>query len=513
MTPAAATVTTTWLRCAHAWLDGRMGHDVVLGIGADGTFTHVRERDPMAGHDSSGPAAIDSPPDGTPIEDVDGVVLPGLVNAHSHAFHRVLRGRAQPGAAPRAGSRDRGARDTFWSWRRSMYDVAARLDPDQLFAVARGVYGEMALAGITCVGEFHYLHHQPGGTPYADPNATGRALVAAADEVGIRLTLLDTLYLVGRVGASLAAPDLDPVQHRFSDGDVHRWARRVADLDETATCRVGAAVHSVRAVPPDALVAVAELGDGSVTGPGGGPRRVLHAHVAEQRAEVAEARAVHGRSPTELLGDAGLLSDRFTAVHGVWLDPGDVEVLGAAGSTVCACPTTEGDLADGVVDGAALAAAGVGLALGTDQHAAIDLFAEARALELDQRLVTGIRGHHGPAALLAAMTTDGAASLGWPESGRLAVGAPADLAVVGTDTVRLAGTRERDLATAIVYAATAADVRATMVSGRWIVRDGRHVRRDVTEDLVRAVGNPDPDPDGDPDLGPDPDLDSRQERV
>ncbi len=491
-----------------------MGHDVVLGIGADGTFTHVREQDPVAGHDAASPAAspapTDVPPAGASVQGVDGVVLPGLVNAHSHAFHRLLRGRAQPGAASRREAHDGAARDTFWSWRRSMYDVAARLDPDQLFTVARGAYGEMALAGITCVGEFHYLHHQPGGTPYADPNETGRALVAAADEVGIRLTLLDTLYLVGRVGASLAAPDLDPVQHRFSDGDVHRWARRVADLDETATCRVGAAVHSVRAVPPDALATVAELDAGSVTGPGGGPGggpgRVLHAHVAEQRAEVTEARARHGRSPTELLADARLLTDRFTAVHGVWLDPGDIEVLGTAGATVCACPTTERDLADGVVDGAALAAAGVGLALGTDQHAAIDLFAEARALELDQRLVTGIRGHHDPAALLAAMTTGGAASLGWPESGRLAVGAPADLAVVGTDTVRLAGTRERDLATAIVYAATAADVRATMVAGRWIVRDGRHVRRDVAADLVRAVG----DPDLDPDPGPDPDLDSRQ---
>ncbi len=471
-----ATAATRWLACEHAWLGDRIGHDVLVGIGPDGTITHLAEG---AGDDREGPGR-DGRPDAPEraIEVVPGVVLPGLVNAHGHAFHRLLRGRAQPAAAESGG-------DTFWSWRDRMYAVAADLDPDGLFAIARAVYGEMALAGITCAGEFHYLHHQPDGTPHDDPNAMGHAVLAAAGEVGIRLTLLDTLYLTGRVGATADDPDLDPVQRRFSDGGVQCWAARVSDLVETPTTRVGGAVHSVRAVPPEALAAVADVATTA------GPTRVLHAHLAEQEAEVAATRSVHGRSPTRLLADAGVLSDRFTAVHGTWLDEEGVALLGAAGATVCACPTTERDLADGVVDGRALAAAGVRLALGSDQHAVVDLFEEARALELDQRLVTGDRGHHDPAALLAAATTGGATSLGWPEVGRLAIGAPADLCVVDTGSVRLAGTTEPDLAAAVVYAATATDVRATMVAGRWIVRDGRHLTRDVADDLRRVMA-PDP---------------------
>nr|WP_274387488.1 formimidoylglutamate deiminase [Salsipaludibacter albus] len=455
------------MACDHAWLGDRMAHDTWLGIGADGTITELVQEPPER-------------PD-APVQRVAGVTLPGLVDTHGHAFHRHLRGRAQPDGV--GDGSPRGARDDFWRWRERMYAVARTLDPDGMFAIARAVYGEMALAGITCVGEFHYVHHQPDGTPYADPNAMGRAVVAAADEVGIRLTLLDTLYLTGRVGATLDDPDLDDVQRRFSDGDAHRWATRVADLSETATTRLGAAIHSVRAVPPEAIADVAAL----AVGTDAGSVRVLHAHVAEQVAEGEATRAVHGRSPTRLLADAGALSERFTAVHGVWLDDDDRALLGDAGATVCACPTTEQDLADGIVDGAALADAGVRLALGSDQHVVVDLFAEARGLELGQRLATRTRGHHDPAALLAAATTGGAHSLGWPELGRLEVGAPADLAVVATGSVRLVGIPDDDLASALVFAATAADVTATMVAGQWIVRDGAHVRRDVGDDLRRAL--------------------------
>lgn len=470
-----------WLSCDHVWLDDHMGHDVLVGLDDDGIITEVIESQPTnsprehaSSSDQRGVKSTTGARGTGTVERVSGVVLPGLVNAHSHAFHRVLRGRTQP-VGP-AGD------DTFWRWRDRMYAVAARLNPDSMFAVARATYGEMAQAGITSVGEFHYLHHGPDGVAYDDPNAMGHAVMAAAAEVGIRMTLLDTIYLTSAVGATLDQPDLGPVQRRFSDGDHDRWAQRVADLGNTPTCRIGVAIHSVRAVPPSAMTEVATFANRHDS-----PIRTLHAHVAEQPAEVAAAMAVHGCSPTQLLATAGALTDRFTAVHGVWLDRTAITLLAAAGATVCVCPTTERDLADGIVDGAALAAAGVRLALGSDQHGIIDLLEEARAMELDQRLATGVRGHHDASALLAAATTGGATSLGWPELGRIAIGAPADLAVVTTDTVRLAGVPTEDLAAAVVHAATADDVSATMVAGRWIVRDGHHLQRDVVADLDAAA--------------------------
>lgn len=287
------------------------------------------------------------------------------------------------------------------------------------------------------------------------------------------------LYLTGEVGAGLDDPRLDPAQRRFSDGTAGAWVERTASLADTPSCRHGAAIHSVRAVPPDAMEAVAATA--SERG------WVVHAHVAEQPSERDECLAVFGHSPVQVIGRAGTIDESFTAVHAVWVDDDDIATLATAGATVCACPTTERDLADGVVDGAGLAAAGVPLALGSDQHAVVDLFEEARALELDQRLVTGRRGLHAPEDLLAMATTGGARSLGWPELGAIRVGAPADLTVVGTDSVRLAGTAPDDLAAALVYAATAADVTHTMVAGRWIVAGGRHLDIDVAADLTTVI--------------------------
>ena len=448
------------LHCARALVDGRIRSDVLVALG-DGVVTAL----------ATGRRPDDVPP-GTVR--VTGVALPGLVNAHSHAFHRLLRGRTQRVDDRSSRVADVGA--TFWGWREQMYAVAARLDPAALEEVATATFGEMAMAGITCVGEFHYLHHRPDGAPYADPNAMGAALERAAARAGIRLTLLDTLYLTGEVGAGLDDPRLDPVQRRFSDGTAAAWVDRTAPLRDTPTCRHGAAIHSVRAVPPAAMAVVAATARERGW--------VVHAHVAEHQGERDQSTTRFGHSPVQVLGRAGAIDESFTAVHAVWLDDDDVATLAAAGATVCACPTTERDLADGVVDGAALAAAGVQLALGSDQHAMVDLFEEARALDLDQRLVTGRRGLHAPEALLTMATTGGARSLGWPELGAIRVGAPADLAVVGTGSVRLAGTAPDDLAAALVYAATAADVTHTMVAGRWIVADGRHLDLDVPAALA-----------------------------
>ncbi|MGZ6859752.1 MAG: formimidoylglutamate deiminase, partial [Blastococcus sp.] len=254
-----------------------------------------------------------------------GLVLPGLANAHSHAFHRALRGRT-----PEHGG-------SFWTWRRQMYAVAERLDPDSYLALARATYAEMVLAGVTCVGEFHYLHHPGGGGRYDDPNAMSEALVQAAADAGLRLTLLDTCYLAGGLTGTGYQP-LDGVQERFSDGDADGWAKRASLLTDLPGLRTGAAVHSLRAVPPAQLGTVAQAAAG----------RPLHVHLSEQPAENEACLAAHGTTPTGVLAAAGVLGPATTAVHAVHLTDDDVAALGATGTAVCACPSTEADLADGV---------------------------------------------------------------------------------------------------------------------------------------------------------------------
>ena len=426
----------------YAWLPEGVRADVRL-VETDGTLTEVTH------------GAAPQPGD----ERLAGVVLPGLANGHSHAFHRVLRGRTH------------GDGGTFWTWREQMYAVAARLDPDTYLALARAVYAEMALAGYTLVGEFHYVHHDPQGRPYADPNAMGAALQQAAEDAGIRLTLLDTLYLAGGLTAE-GHTSPDGVQRRFSDGDVDAWQARVDALRPAATSRIGAAAHSVRAVPADALAALARA-----TG-----ERPLHVHLSEQPAENAATAAFYGRTPTQLLDEAGLLGPRTTAVHATHLSDDDVARLGASRTTACFCPTTERDLADGIGPARRLLDAGSPLTLGSDSQAVIDPFEELRGLEAHERLVAGERGRCTPVQLLAAASEAGYASLGW-DGGRLAVGAPADLVVVRTDSVRTTGTRPNEVA----YAATGADVDRVVVAGRTVVRDGEHVLGDPARLLREAL--------------------------
>lgn len=392
-----------------------------------------------------------------------GLTVPGLANAHSHAFQRALRGRTQ-GAG----------RGSFWTWREQMYAAAARMEPDSCLRLARAAFAEMAQAGITAVGEFHYLHHGPAGTRYEDPNAMGRALVEAASQAGIRVTLLDTCYLHGGIGRRP-----DEVQRRFCDGSAAAWAERVGRLDYGDGARVGAAIHSVRAVDPAAVAEVAAWA-AERSAP-------LHAHVSEQPAENEECLAEHGLTPTALLGEAGALSGRFTAVHATHLADRDFDLLGAAGAGVCLCPTTERDLADGVGSARRLAEAGARLCLGTDSNALIDLFEEARAVEMDERLVTRVRGNHHAADLLGAATAGGHAAIGWPEAGRIEPGAIADLVTVGLESPRLAGTAPGHAIDSLVFAGSAADVRGVVASGREIVRDGRHLSIDVGRELDAAI--------------------------
>lgn len=435
-----------------AHLPGGSARDVLL-VAEDGRWTSVEP-----GVDATRAAA-----DGA--DRLPGVVLPGLANGHSHAFHRALRGRTHHGGG------------TFWTWREAMYAVAARLDPDSYLRLATAAYAEMALAGVSAVGEFHYLHHGPDGTPYDDPNAMGQALVAAAGAAGLRLTLLDTCYLAGGLTAQAHTP-LEGVQRRFGDGSAHRWAARVAGLRDAtsggpAHLRVGAAVHSVRAVP------AAELATVAAGVPRGAP---LHAHVSEQPAENAACQEAYGLTPVGLLAEHGLLGPRFTAVHATHLSDDDVALLGESASWVCLCPTTERDLADGIGPARALRDAGARLVLGSDQHAVVDLIEEARVLEMHERLVSRERGRFTPVELLAAATAHEA--IGWPDAGRLEVGARADLVAVRLDTVRTAGVEPAQ----VLLAATAADVDTVVIDGRLVVQEGRHLLLgDVGQLLATAV--------------------------
>jgi formiminoglutamate deiminase len=437
---------TQILRCRHAWIDDRVQEGIDITVDADGRISGVGPCDPTTG---------------LRVVDLPGVVLPGFANAHSHAFHRALRGRTH------------GDGGTFWTWRERMYEVAGALDPDLYYELARAVYGEMVLAGVTCVGEFHYVHHAPDGSPYADPNAMGEALRHAARDAGVRLTLLDACYLSGGLDAGGYLP-LSPRQQRFGDADAGRWAERVAAMPDDDRTRVGAAIHSVRAVPREQIPVVVAAAQG----------RPLHAHLSEQPAENLACLAAFGRTPTRLLGEAGALGGRTTVVHATHLSADDIDDLGRTGTSSCFCPTTERDLADGIGPAMQLRLAGSPLCLGSDQHAVIDMLEEARALEMHERLTHRERGRLPITELVAALSAQGHRSLGWPDAGRIAVGCRADLVAIASDTVRTAGSYPSQ----IVLAAFASDIDTVVVDGRIVVAGGRHHAIDVSGELESSIG-------------------------
>jgi formiminoglutamate deiminase len=419
-------VTVYWAR--RALLPEGVVGGVVLEGGEDGRWTVLRE-------------GVDVAPSGATV--LGGLVLPGLADHHSHAFHRALRGQAAGG--------------DFWAWRSEMYALAGRLDPERMLGLATAAFAELVLAGVTTVHEFHYLHR---------PDGMDDAVCEAARRAGIRLVLLDTCYL----RAGFGGDELDPMQQRFSDGDVDRWAARA---DKVAAAHpditVGAAIHSVRAVDPGSL--------GEVAGWAQARDVPLHLHLSEQPAENEACLVATGRTPTRLAHDHGVLGPATTAVHCTHVSVDDIALLGATRTTVCLCPTTERDLADGIGPARALADAGCPLRLGSDSHAVVDPFEEARLVELHQRLATGRRGLHPPADLLAA-ATGGAA---------LQRGQPADLCAVDLDGVRPAGADLDDPVPMLVAAAAAADVTDVVVGGRHVVRGGVHTGLDVAASLRAAI--------------------------
>ena len=406
-------------------------------------------------------------------------LLPGLNNAHSHAFQRVIRGRTE--------YRTPNQRDTFWTWRDLMYSAAQRLSPEDVYDASRMAFLEMALGGITAVGEFHYLHHAPDGAAYADPNLVAKEVVRAAGDVGLRIALLRVAY-----ARSGYRQEPNPRQVRFIERDPQIYLQRLdqlrTDLGQTAQAWAGAAPHSVRAVPLDFLQEVDRYARAQ--------QLVVHMHLAEQPAEVSFCIQEYGRSPVALLETEGILGDHFTGVHAIHCTLKAIRTMGAAGAMVCACPTTERNLGDGVVQADQYFNAGVRLAFGTDSHAQIDLLEDARELEYHLRLQKLERAVLAPAeedlrAALAARlfqcaTAGGAASIGAP-GGELEAGRTADFFTVDLRDPTIAGAPVDDLLTTIVFSLSRVAVRDVVVGGQPRVIEGRHPAQEEIVNCFEAL--------------------------
>jgi len=380
-------------------------------------------------------------PAGEPVPLRGRAVLPGLVAAHSHAFQRAIRGRTEYRAH---------ATDDFWTWREAMYAAAERLSPDDLYAVSKFCFLEMARAGVTAVGEFHYLHRDRDGRPYADPNELDLAVARAATEAGLRVVLLRVAYARGGL-------------KRFVEGSADEYLKNLDALSRQVP--VGAAPHSVRACPAEWIRDISNEA----------ARRgwVLHLHVSEQPAEVEQCRAEHGTTPPLLLEKLGALGERTTCVHGVHLDHDDIAAIGRARATVCACPTTERNLGDGVVRADKLLAAGARLCVGSDSEVQLNPLEDARQLEYGLRTVELQRAVLDPeqagvgglgAKLYSIASEGGMRSLGLAGGG-LRAGEPADFIVVDLDDPSIAGASAEDLMSNVTFCLERTAIVDTYVAG------------------------------------------------
>ncbi len=379
--------------------------------------------------------------------------FPGFVNAHSHSFQRLIRGKSE--------SRVTSGRD-FWSWRGTMYHAAANLDPQDVYDVARMAFLEMLLSGTTTVGEFHYLHNAPNGKPYDDPNLLSKQIIAAAQSVGIRLVLLRSAYL--RAGFELPP---DPGQIRFYETTANFLANMEALRKEYPEQPMGVAPHSLRAVPLPALHEIAAWGREH--------NLPVHMHVAEQVAENEACVREYGVTPVALLGREGLLGPDFTAVHAIHITRDEIGLLAEAKATICSCPTTERNLGDGILAADQAMRAGIPIALGSDSQAQIDPLEDARELEYHLRLehqqralLDQIEGQPLAARLFDCATMHGARALG------VKTDPAADYFTVDPDDPSIAGHSESDLLPLAVFTLNRSAICDVMVNGRWVVRDHRH---------------------------------------
>lgn len=391
--------------------------------------------------------------------------LPGIPNTHSHAFQRAMAGLAERMGDPA---------DSFWTWRELMYRFAARLDPDSQYAIASQLYAEMLEAGYTAVCEFHYLHHQPDGMPHADPAAMSRALIAAAADTGIRLTLLPVLYM----SAGFDGRPLEPRQRRFGHA-LEDFLKLLQGLraDEGPSLRIGMALHSLRAVPetvmPDLLDAIA------------GEDFPVHIHIAEQVAEVEQCLAMRGARPVRWLLDNAPVDPRWTLVHATHLSDDEVRGIAASGATVSICPTTEANLGDGLFPLRDFLDAGGRFSIGSDSHVSVSPVEELRWLEYGQRLhakrrnIVASMQQSSTAAVLLEHAWAGGAQGCDMALGRLEAAHAADWIVLDADAPALAGARDEDVLDRFVFAGNRSLIDKVFVGGECLVEGGRHRQRDA----------------------------------
>jgi formimidoylglutamate deiminase len=386
--------------------------------------------------------------------------LPGIANLHSHAFQRAMAGLAERMTNPS---------DSFWTWRETMYRMAARFDPDRLHAVASQLYLEMLEAGYTSVCEFHYLHHAPDGAPYADPAAMSRALIAAARETGIRLTLLPVLYMTG----GFDGRPLNERQRRFGH-TVDAYLRLFETLraEQDHTLRVGCALHSLRAVPRDAMAAVLAALPADAR---------IHIHIAEQIGEVQDSLAIRGDRPVRWLFDHADVDARWTLVHATHLELDEIVGIARSGATVAICTTTEANLGDGLFPVRDYFDAGGAWGVGSDSHISVSPVEELRWLEYGQRLIT----RHRNIVATEAMPSVGEVLLaGVGASAERATGFDAqtlagDSLALDPEAPALVGATAADIADRWIFAGNRPMVDRVTVAGREVVREGRHRDREA----------------------------------
>lgn len=414
-----------------------------------------------SGHITAVESASGATPDATVIS---GIVVPGIANAHSHAFQRAMAGNAEY---------RRSAHDSFWTWRQAMYALANRIEPRELEIIATQLFIEMLKAGYTRVAEFHYLHCDRGGQPYAGDNPLWGALDAAARASGIGLTLLPTLYQCSDFNAPLKEE-----QRRFRM-DTEQFVRAIEtrlqrERGGDAAVRTGAAFHSLRAVPLRVLRETADALRAL------DPALPLHIHVAEQLAEVQACERHTGRRPIELLLDTGMLDARWCLVHATHASAQELRGVARSGASVCLSITTEANLGDGFFDAAGFVGEGGHLCIGSDSQATVSPAEELRWLEYQQRLRSFKRGvlssteeSHVGTYLWSTVERHGARAVGGTAGG-IAVGEQADWLVLDEAHPALAGAELAQVLDHVVFAGGSAAIRDVMVAGRWVLRDAHH---------------------------------------
>lgn len=441
-----------------AWLADGWRRNVVIGVDLDGNIASVRPDD----------ASTDAP-------SVAGAAIPGMPNVHSHAFQRAMAGLAE---------RRSGSNDSFWTWRETMYELARRMTPTSLNAIAAQLYVEMLKAGYTTVCEFHYLHHHADGTPYEPRGSMAHAVLDAAASAGIGMTLLPTLYCTSDFGSQPPT-----ARQRQFINDASAFLAIVDELLErtrgSVQADVGIALHSLRAVPPEALDRVVDAMR-SRNGP-------IHIHIAEQEREVAECLRHHGQRPVEWLLDHVDVDARWCLVHATHTTLAELDAIARSGASVALCPTTEGNLGDGLFDLPRYLDAGGIVAIGSDSHISVSPVEELRWIEYQARLARRERnvlaaGDGSTGSRLWRLACNGGERASGRRVGLIAEGYRADLVVLDLGSPALFGREADSIIDTFVFSGQQGMVRDVMAGGRWVVQDGRHFAEEtIAAGYRRAV--------------------------